>query len=218
MKPYRQNDLKDIRTLTRTNSLTNRINDNYFNKNFLLRWIFWKRVDIMINMAAQTTNPEKVLDFGTGWGVLLPSLSRIFNNVYGVDIDVPSIDLASQLVQLLDCKNVQVILVKPHEELLMFRNDSFNCIIVADVLEHVSYFSQILLDFKNLLTTDGSLIVSVPTENLIYRSAKKLLRHPPSCDKHVCSPKEIEETITKNFVIKKRSNLFFFKIFDCQNE
>ena len=218
MKLSRGNVEKKINMLAETKRACNRItriNDNYFSRNILLRWIFWKRLQTILNMTEKISNPESMLDFGMGWGVLLPSLSRIFKRVYGVDIHRLSIDIAHQLVQLLDCKNVQIMEVKPHEELLMFKNGSLNCIIAADVLEHIPYFSNILLSFKRILINGGRLIVSIPTENLVYRFAKKLLRHPLSCDKHVSSSKAIEEMIKKNFVIKEQRNLFFFKVFDC---
>lgn len=69
MKLYHNSVLKEIRMLTETNRLATRINDDYFSKNILLQWIFWKRVHIILNMAARTSNPDKVLDFIMGWGV-----------------------------------------------------------------------------------------------------------------------------------------------------
>ncbi len=59
----------------------------YQSKNPFIQWILGKRLHIILEMAEKTNNAETMVDFGSGWGLLLPSLSRIFKTVYGVDIN-----------------------------------------------------------------------------------------------------------------------------------
>jgi 2-polyprenyl-3-methyl-5-hydroxy-6-metoxy-1,4-benzoquinol methylase len=209
---------KYVSLLVKNSNLTNQLNDNYFSRNFLLRYIFWKRVKIVLDITKKMSDHRQVLDFGTGWGVLLPALSKTFNNVYAIDIDKRSLDLADQIRQFSNCKNICLQQVSPNKELAVFANNSFSCIISTDVLEHVPSYLDILTAFNNLLTSEGRLIVSVPTENLTYRIAKKIMNHPETNDNHVCDPKYIEAALREKFAIITCHNLYFFKIFNCKKK
>lgn len=190
------------------------IHDNYTSKNFLLRWLFWKRLQIILKMAEKISDSESVLDFGSGWGVLLQSLSEIFQRVQGVDIHRPSIERAQQLIRFLglNYKNIQIFEVKPDDKLLMFKDKTFDCIVATDVLEHIPNLRDTLLSFKRILKNDGWLIASIPTENILYRFAQKFLGHPASRSWHVHNPKTVIETVKEIYVIKEQHNLLFFKI------
>ncbi len=206
----------DLNILAETREACRRmakINDNYFSKNIPLQWIFWKRLQIILDMAKRVRNPESVLDFGMGWGVLLPSLSKIFQRVYGVDIHEPSIAIARHLIQLLDCRNVQVLQAQSDDRLPKFGRRSLNCIIAADVLEHVRNLSNVLSSFDEMLADDGYLIVSIPTENRIYSMAKMLLKHPASVDRHIHNRMEVIREVKQNFTVRERRSLLFFEIF-----
>ena len=50
----------------------------YISNNPIISYIWWSRLQAMIDLASKV-KAEKVLDFGCGEGVLLPSLSNIYN-------------------------------------------------------------------------------------------------------------------------------------------
>jgi ubiquinone/menaquinone biosynthesis C-methylase UbiE len=191
------------------------IKNNYTNRNPLLRYIFWRRLEVILRMAENVHSFESVLDFGCGEGVLLLSLSKLFKMVYGVDINQNSIRIARKLAHILNCNNVCITLVTPPQELSSIRTKEFDCIISADVLEHIPHVRQTLFDFNRILKGKGELICSIPKENQIYISAKRLLRHPPEKDGHVVGYKEIVELIEKYFIVEEASDLIFFKILRC---
>ena len=60
--------------------------------------------------------------------------------------------------------------------------------------------------------------MSLPTENFAYQIAKKIMHHPETNDHHVCNPKDIEATLREKFSVAKKTNLFFFKIFECKKQ
>lgn len=210
--------IKDMREmLVETKKVAYRlgIQDNYTHKNPLMRWIFWKRLQIILEMVKKASNLDSVLDFGMGWGVLLPSLSRIFKRVYGVEINRVKIARALHLVRLLNCKNIWIYEVEPHDKLLVFKDKSMDCIIAADVLEHIPNLRDTLQSLKRILKDDGWLIVSIPTENLLYKFAQKLMRIPAWKSQHVHNAKTVIETLKKKILQSKNNIIYFSSLRSC---
>lgn len=141
----------------------------YEHRNPLVRWIFWKRIKTMINLSMPST---RVLDYGCGAGALLYCLSKNINEVYGLDAETRP---AEYLKRTLNLKNVKII--KQNSLRLPFQDNFFDIVYAADVLEHFlkKDVEDIHKEFKRVLKEDGYLIVSGPTENWIYRLAKKII-------------------------------------------
>ena len=55
------------------------------------------------------------------------------------------------------------------------QNKDFFKGVAADVLEHFSNPSQIQEEFKRVLKNGGYLVISGPTENLVYRISRRLI-------------------------------------------
>ena len=106
-----------IFSIVKNNNLTEQLHDNYFSHNFLLRYIFWKRVKIVLGLTEKIPKHAQVLDFGTGWGIMLPALSKTFTDVYAIDVDKRSLDLAEKIRQVLNCKNIHLQQVTPKRNL-----------------------------------------------------------------------------------------------------
>ncbi|MEK6883049.1 MAG: methyltransferase domain-containing protein, partial [Nanoarchaeota archaeon] len=75
----------------------------YIHPNPLIRWVFWKRLEVMLNMSKKA---ERVLDFGSGSGVFLYSLAKNFKEVYGLDVATKSMDYIKKRFNL---KNLNYI-------------------------------------------------------------------------------------------------------------
>ena len=187
------------------------IKSNYFSKIYFVRWLFWKRLEVVIKFLKD--GGDSVLDFGTQMGLILPSLSKIFKNVYGVDIDDTTFAINRELIKRLNIGNVKVFTnKKPLNQ--YFKKDSLNPIVALDVLEHIPkrYLFSYLKDFLSLLDKNGCLVVSLPKENSIYRFMQKLINHKPEEAMHFLNYKELESSIKKYFYCEASKNLIFFKI------
>jgi 2-polyprenyl-3-methyl-5-hydroxy-6-metoxy-1,4-benzoquinol methylase len=92
-----------------------------------------------------------VLDIGCGRGLLAKALARRQARIVGVDV-VPADQIAPEVEEyhLLD--------LEQHEKLHMDRQ--FDCIILADVIEHLRNEEDILKHLRQFLKTDGRLIIS----------------------------------------------------------
>lgn len=139
---------------------------SYSHRNPLIRWLFWKRLDVAVEFAALRPS-DAVLDFGTGSGILLPTLAAGAGRVAATDIElVPGRRTAA-------ARGLNVVFVPIGEFAAWAQANAttFDCIFALDVLEHVE--EQELRDlsstFRALLRPGGRLIVSGPTETALYK-------------------------------------------------
>lgn len=142
---------------------------DYLHRNPLIAWLFWKRLKTMLNLSKPA---KRVLDFGSGSGVFLPSLSRNFVEVYAFDLDIESLEYVKKTYNL---ENVKIIKGVRGKNRLPYKNNFFDIIFAADVLEHFKDSLKIQEEFKRILKINGSLIVSGPTENFLYRLVRKYI-------------------------------------------
>ena len=145
---------------------------SYTHYNPLVRWIMFRRLDVILELLHNKVAPGSdggIFEFGCGVGLLLPRLSQISTTVYATDI---CLDAAKKAVQYYGCKNVT--LIPPDQLLEAIPDKSLNAIIAADVLEHVDNLEEIIGIFRAKLAPHGSMIISGPTENVIYGICRKI--------------------------------------------
>ena len=144
---------------------------SYRHSNPALRWMAWRRVEVVANRLERLCTGDDdrtVVDFGCGTGVLLDQACRGAQRVVGVDLVLDSARL------LVDEWNLDVELMTPDEAKAEVEPDSVDIVVAAEVLEHVEPIEDALDVFKSWLKTDGTLLVSLPTENRLYRLGRRL--------------------------------------------
>ena len=165
-----------------------------------MAWLFWQRLKVVINYL-DTQKIGQVLDFGCGAGVMFPYLLGRGGSLFGYDLDLR----ASQFtIDHLDLKGVT--LINPDDGIGSLEPGSFNTIIALDVLEHVDNLDEVLGTFKRLMSSDGQIIVSGPTETFFYRLGRKLARFKG--DYHERNIFDIERQMRSFFNLK-----FIFKLY-----
>ncbi|MEE2787737.1 MAG: class I SAM-dependent methyltransferase [Myxococcota bacterium] len=148
---------------------------SYTHKNPALRWMAWRRVELMQKAFAKVAKKHRngsglhVMDFGCGCGVLFPVESKNAAKVYGVDLEVRPGRL---LVERYNLDNVEVI--HPDEAEQTIPEGSLDVIVAGEVLEHVPSIPDTLDFFKRLLKPGGQLLISLPTENRLYQLGRKI--------------------------------------------
>ena len=188
------------------------VDNIYFSKNILKRYFVRKNLTRILDNAIKLPSRFTVLDFGPGYGALLSVLSKHYKSVIGVDIDDQQIKKAAKLIEICKTKNVELILQNEENELKQFNDNYFDCVIANNVLEHIdiSQSKLILEKFFSILKPNGTLLVSLPSENFIYRVFES--QH----DGHVLrSSKEINaliSLISSYFSLHSKFDVFpFFK-------
>lgn len=146
---------------------------SYLHRNPALRWMAWRRLEVVVaalhKLAPRKAPGSLVVDFGCGSGVLFQDSLARFERVMGVDL---VLDAARALVAELGLSGVD--LCSPAEGETCIVPGSADVIIAAEVLEHVDDLPPTLRQFKTWLKPNGRLLVSLPTENALYRLGRRL--------------------------------------------
>jgi 2-polyprenyl-3-methyl-5-hydroxy-6-metoxy-1,4-benzoquinol methylase len=143
----------------------------YSHRNPVINWLFWQRLRKVMEYIKPITPYEYVLDFGCGSGVMLPYLSEISSQVVAMDVDLLPLERIQAHISL--PPNIEVKDTNK-SGLPDLPANSFDLIIALDVLEHVKDLPRTLNELLNLLKPNGQLIVSGPTENILYQIGRKI--------------------------------------------
>lgn len=148
---------------------------SYVHRNPAMRWMAWRRVEILAGFFERVCREEfadarpKVMDFGCGTGVLFETASRFAGQIYGVDL---VLDASRLLVAERGLE--RVTLLEPAQAAEVIGEDEIDIILAAEVLEHVDPLDETLELFRSWLKPGGVLLISVPTENMLYRTGRRL--------------------------------------------
>lgn len=143
---------------------------SYLHKNPALRWMAWRRVEVMAGLIDQhTPKGGRVLDYGCGTGVLFEAALGKATSVVGVDLVLAAAELWRAKRGL-----AGVTLLSPEAAFADVEPGSVDVVVAAEVLEHIDEPTEVLAFFKRALRPGGKLLVSLPTENALYRFGRKL--------------------------------------------
>jgi 2-polyprenyl-3-methyl-5-hydroxy-6-metoxy-1,4-benzoquinol methylase len=87
--------------------------------------------------------------------------------------------------------------------------ESFDLINALDVLEHVDDLSRTLSELVQLLKPGGKLVVSGPTENILYQIGRKLAGPEYSGDYHERGIAEIKRELERLARIEQIATLYW---------
>jgi 2-polyprenyl-3-methyl-5-hydroxy-6-metoxy-1,4-benzoquinol methylase len=186
----------------------------YSHANPLINWLFWKRLHTVIDDVEREAPYDRVLDFGCGSGVMLPFLSKVSQSVIAADVDLVPLEHMMKHVPL--SPNVQLLNISA-EPLSREAAGTFDLIIALDVLEHVRDLGGTTDQLLRLLKPGRQLIVSGPTESLLYRFGRKLAGPEYSGDYHERGVDEIRRMLSRKAVVQPIASLYWpaplFEIF-----
>jgi 2-polyprenyl-3-methyl-5-hydroxy-6-metoxy-1,4-benzoquinol methylase len=164
----------------------------YSHRNPLINWLFWQRLHKVMNYVEADAPYQQVLDFGCGSGVMLPFLCGISARVTAMDIDLLPFERVSR--QRAFPANLQV---RDAREVTLsdLPKASFDLIVATDVLEHVEDLPGTLADMQSLLRSSGQIVISGPTENILYKLGRALAGPEYSGDYHERGILEVRELL-----------------------
>lgn len=143
----------------------------YSHPNPIINWLFWQRIRTAMRHIERSAPYEAILDFGCGSGVMLPFLAGRGRQVTAIDVDLLPLERVKQHIPL--AANV-LVLDANQTPISNLAPKSFDLINALDVLEHVDDLPQTLAQLMTLLKPGGQLVVSGPTENILYQIGRKL--------------------------------------------
>lgn len=188
----------------------------YSHANPLISWLFWKRLHAVMDYLERGAPYARTLDFGCGSGVMLPFLASISAEVVAADVDLLPLEHMRQHMPL--APNVQIWDISKGA-ISQAPAGSFDLIIALDVLEHVSDLSGTLTQLLRLLRPGAQLVVSGPTENVMYRLGRRLAGPEYSGEYHERGVAEIRRTLAGMARLKWIATLYWpaplFEIFSA---
>lgn len=143
---------------------------SYLHSNPALRWMAWRRVAVVGQLLRERCpRGGRVLDYGCGTGVLFETALERAGEVVGVDLVLDAARMWKQK-RGLDA----VALLEPAQAMASVEAGSVDVVVAAEVLEHIDEPEEVLSFFRRVLRPEGVLIVSLPTENALYRFGRRL--------------------------------------------
>lgn len=188
----------------------------YAHKNPLIDWLFWKRVQIAYDYAHQNNTSKRILDFGCGSGVLSYMLAKSNHQVTACDIEFSPLQLVKENIRFpLNIDFIEGDLLQKGLE-----KGSFDVIYALDVLEHIDNLDPYLELFNKLLTPNGVVVISGPTENWWYKIGRKLAGTRFTGDYHVTRISKIKKSFHRQYKVRSLKKLLFpillFEVFEAQ--
>ncbi|HEX2978798.1 MAG TPA: class I SAM-dependent methyltransferase [Anaerolineaceae bacterium] len=188
---------------------------SYLHPNPLIRWLMWRRYEVAAGLA-QLSGVDAALEFGCGIGLFLPTLAAACQRVYAIDI------FPEYARRLSEQRHLGVIFPDRLDEI---PDGALDLIVAADVLEHLPDVETYLDGFHHKLKPGGRLVVSGPTENLIYKIGRVVAGFGDKGDYHVSNidlllakiaARGFRPTCTRNLPFRTAPHLFRVAAFDCR--
>ena len=161
--------MREILHRTRSEALDEAAFPAYAHTNLLIDMVFWRRLSVAFAEAYRHDH-RRALDFGCGSGLMSEALTTAGFRVTAVDLDLGPKRLLEERVAF----SRSITFVEGDLLTLDLAPESFDVIVALDVLEHISPLAPYVRVFERLLSRDGVLIVSGPTENWLYRLGRRV--------------------------------------------
>ena len=178
----------------------------YSHPNPLINWLFWQRLRTAMDYIEKQAPYERILDFGCGSGVMLSFLAKHSQHVTAIDIDLVPLERVKKFIPL--AENIQVLDAN-QVSISQLTPKSFHLINALDVLEHVDDLPRTLSELLNLLQPGGRLVISGPTENILYQIGRRLAGPEYSGEYHERGTAEIKRELNRMARVEKIATLYW---------
>jgi 2-polyprenyl-3-methyl-5-hydroxy-6-metoxy-1,4-benzoquinol methylase len=181
----------------------------YAHPNVLINRIMWDRLHVVYEYINRYP-ASRVLDFGCGSGVGSWLLNAAGHQVVMFDTEYKPLHLIQRHLTF-----PANIAIKTLAELRAQDAHAFDFIIALDVLEHITDQNSYVGLFRHLLRNHGEVIVSGPTENILYQIGRAIAGRQFSGTYHVSNIRNIRQQLAREANIKQLATLYpFFPLFE----
>jgi len=172
IRPSRERILECATALDDNWLATEMCRPSYLHSNPLVRWLFWSRLDVALEMCAPKSG-ETIVEFGCGLGVFLPSLAAQAKHVRVLDVKCAA---GRRMAELESLSNVSFVDHAEDPAVLAsaVAPGSVDCVNALDVLEHIEDLDPVVARIRSWLTPQGRVVVCGPTESAWYRLGRRL--------------------------------------------
>ncbi|PIR72399.1 MAG: hypothetical protein COU42_01470 [Candidatus Nealsonbacteria bacterium CG10_big_fil_rev_8_21_14_0_10_36_24] len=190
----------------------NVIEQTFKSSKFYKRIFYSNRVDKVMEML-DIEPQDKILELACGEGYYTRQIAAVTLNLIATDISQHYLDKSKsynpyKIIDYACC---------PVEE-LPFADNSFDKILMSEVIEHLLDWRSGIKEIKRVLKPGGKLIITTPNKysylNLLCHLRARI-RNRPFDEEHIkeFSRKELEKSLEKYFNIEKFSYTNYFPVF-----
>ncbi|MBI4872210.1 MAG: class I SAM-dependent methyltransferase [Candidatus Riflebacteria bacterium] len=126
----------------------------------LVGWFYRSRLEVLVELAGKRCRGE-VLEVATGSGVLLPTLAPLSERLCALDVH-PQMGAVHNL---LEQEGVRATLVRASALMMPFPAASFDSLVCASMLEHLTDPGAAIDEMLRVLRPGGLLAVGFPVRN-----------------------------------------------------
>ncbi len=118
---------------------------------------------------------ESLLELGSRNGEILDILSSKITNIKRIC----AVDISEKSVKICANKGYEAIQLDLETSGLPFENNSFDCVLALEVLEHIAKFHNPVSEAKRVLKPDGVFIITVPNIARLRKRVGMLIGKDP---------------------------------------
>ncbi len=133
-----------------------------FNSTEEIHWWFMGRRRIILSLIAGLLSPRngyRILDVGCGTGATLKKLEE-YGEAIGIDISEEAVRFSRQR----GCRDVRLT----GGDEIPFPDQSFDCVVALDVIEHIDDDGKALRDYRRVLKSGSRLVLTVPAYRWLW--------------------------------------------------
>jgi SAM-dependent methyltransferase len=149
---------------------------------------------------------QRLLEIGYGSGLLMPTLSKVTDELYGADLLPEPPGLRDRLKQL----GVQPKeLVQADIRKLPFADGKFDGVVAFSILEHLKAdeLRGALAELARVLQPGGKLLVGCPAVHKVMNAAFAAIGFANIEDHHFSSIRDVIHASRRDFTVEKRASL-----------
>jgi 2-polyprenyl-3-methyl-5-hydroxy-6-metoxy-1,4-benzoquinol methylase len=138
-------------------------------------------------IKSMVNSGQDVLDVGTGDGLLAETLLKDARTLAALDISLKRIRRSAER-----CKKGYFIVADAEE--LSFKQESFDCVVASELIEHLIEPEKFLRSSYNTLKRGGTLIISTPSGLFYEDNLSEILKDQHL---HTFSPKKLKSILKR---------------------
>jgi len=147
--------------------------------------LYCSRINRVLSLL--NNNYDIVLEVGYGSGLMLPTLSKITNDLHGIDLDSDPIVVVEDLKKIgikADLKQGSILGTD-------YQDNKFDLVVGVSVFEHIENLRQASLEIHRILKPGGQFLVGMPRVDFLMSKLFRIIGYKGINEHHVSNHKKM---------------------------